>query len=90
MKTTDSVLSSGAKRSERASERTPRLVLDKQALKAKIWATEQLLHHLALGMRNLRAMRPVPFNVKARVLAQAAKIRSAETKLFKLRQTRLL
>lgn len=73
----------------RESERR-RVRIDGRAQDVEIASAEKLLRDLVTGMRNLRqfAMRDFDFNL--RVLEQAAKIRSVEAKLFKLKQGRLL
>jgi hypothetical protein len=90
MKTDEGVLSSGAKRSERASERAPRLIVDNQSRDVVIRRLNKILDDLVLGMRNLRALRPEPHDLHARLLKQAAKIRSVRTKLGNVHQMRLL
>jgi hypothetical protein len=57
---------------------------------AEIRRLQKMARDLAIGMANLRALRPVPYDFAKRELAHAAKMRSVETKLFRLRQLRLL
>jgi hypothetical protein len=73
----------------RASERRrPRT--DGRSIDVEIAHNEKLLRDLATGMRNLRQFSMRDFDYGKRELEQAAKIRSVEAKLFKLRQGRLL
>jgi hypothetical protein len=51
---------------------------------------KHLLCDLTMGIRNLRELKPAPYDLEARVLSQAAKIHSVETRIFELRQMRLL
>jgi hypothetical protein len=73
----------------RASERRrPRT--DGRATDVEIESAEKLRRDLIAGIRNLRALWPQPYDFSRRLLEQAAKIRSVEAKLFRLRQGRLL
>jgi hypothetical protein len=63
---------------------------DGRATDVEIASGEKLLRDLAAGLRNLRKLFPAPYDLEDRTLAQAAKIRAVEWKLFKLRQGRLL
>ena len=90
MKTGEVIFLSEAQRSERASERTARLKIDGRATDVEIAHLKKMSADLATGLANLRNLRPAPHDFNARILAQAAKLRSVEAKLFKLRQARLL
>ena len=90
MKTIEGVLSSEAQRSERASERTASPKTDGRATDVEIAHLKKQCADLVTGLRNLRSLRPAPHDVNQRVLMQVAKIRTFETKLFRLRQGRLL
>ena len=81
---------SGDKAHVRASERTARPRTDGRATDVEIAHMAKLLRDLQMGMRNLRNIRPEPSDLERRVIAQAAKLHSVETKLFRLRQRRLL
>lgn len=71
--------------SERRRPRT-----DGRSIDVEIAHIEKLLRDLVTGMRNLRRFAMRDFDYPQRELAQAAKIRSVEVKLFKLKQGRLL
>lgn len=73
----------------RASERR-RQRTDGRSIDVEIAHCEKLLRDLATGMRNLRQISSGHFDYNRRVVEQAAKIRSVEGKLFKLKQGRLL
>jgi len=64
--------------------------LDGRATDVEIAHLEKLSRDLMIGMRNLRTLRPRPHDLTRRIVEHAAKIRNVETKLFKLRQGRLL
>lgn len=81
---------SGDKAHVRASERTARPKTDGRALDVEIAAAEKLMRDLVMGMSNLGTLRPVPHDLNDRIIAHAAKIRSVEARLFRLRQGRLL
>jgi hypothetical protein len=63
---------------------------DGRAIDVEIAHLQKLMGDLAMGMRNLRTLRPAPFDLTRRVVEHAAKIRAVEAKLFRLRQGRLL
>lgn len=84
------IFPSEAQPSERASERTALPEGGWWQDHLQILRLEKMLFDMEIGMRNLRAIWPKPWNYNARELAQAAKIRSVEAKLFKVRQGRLL
>lgn len=90
MKTEAGVLPSEPEASERASERTAPPARTEKPLDLQIRRLEKMQRDLAIGMRNLRESTPRPFDFEKLELAQAAKIRSVEAKLFRLRQGRLL
>lgn len=73
----------------RASERR-RSRTDGRSIDVEISHCEKLLRDLVTGMRNLRQISSGHFDYNRRVLEQAAKIRSVEGKLLKLKQGRLL
>jgi len=63
---------------------------DGRATDVEIAHLEKLARDLAMGMRNLRMLRPAPADLTWRMIGQAAKMRKVEAKLFGLRQGRLL
>jgi hypothetical protein len=90
MKTVEEIFRSEAQRSSRASERTAPPKTDGRATDVEIAYLQKLSRDLATGLANLRSLRPAPYDFNVRLLAQAAKLRSVEEKLFRLRQGRLL
>ena len=72
----------------RPGERRPKT--DGRATDVEIAHLEKMGRDLATGLANLRNLRPAPKDFNQRILAQAAKLRSVEAKLFRLRQGRLL
>jgi hypothetical protein len=73
----------------RASKRA-RPLTDGRATDVEIASAQKLLQDLTQGIRNLRALRPAPHDIDRRVREQAAKIHSVSSKLFRLKQGRLL
>lgn len=90
MKTDEVEVSSPSCEGERASERTEPLSWAECKRIAEIARLEKALRDLIEGFRHLRTVRPAPYDLQDRLLAQAAKLRAVERKLFHLRQRRLL
>lgn len=90
MKTIAGVLSSEALPSERASDRTAAKLSTKEHKSLELRRLEKMAADLRTGFVNLRALRPPPHGLHDRILAQAAKLRSVEAKLFSLKQYWLL
>lgn len=63
---------------------------DGRATDVEIASCRRLLSDLAIGMRNLRQLRPPPLDLDKRITVQGAKINGVLRKLFRLQRTRLL
>lgn len=90
MKTDEVEVSSPSREGERASERTARREFDDKMRVAEIARLEKSVRDLIEGFRHLRTVRPAPHDLQERLLAQAAKLRAVERKLFHLRQRSFL
>lgn len=92
------IFSNGAKRSERASERTPpakeerrdQVRTNGRSTDVEIEHLKKLCRDLRTGLSNLNELHPRPYNYIERVNEHGAKLAAAENKIFKLRQARLL